>query len=266
VATIPQRTLTLRAFSETGEGREWTVPQRFTIDTEQTRRKRPNKGTIKIWNLGGGAIGFLEAAAELVEIVADGVGLLYRGDPRTVRTAIDGPDVVTTITCGDGGRAYRTAKLSRSYAPGTTSSTVLADLAAAAGYGLDVLGTLSEITYESGHVVAGRVTDAIDELVESAGASWSIQDGQLQILADGAPSTEGSGAVLLAAGTGLIASPERRDKGIACKALLRPQLRPGRLFKVESRLISGWYRVSSIKHKAGSRGDPWESEIEARKP
>lgn len=255
---IPERTIELRAYSETGQGRQWTYPLEIVADVEQTRRKRPNKASITVQGLSAESAAFI-TGAEVVEVVSS-EGLLYRGNPRRVRRAWKMPDSETEIACKDGGRLYRDASLTRSYAPGVTSRTVLADLTASIGAGLEILGTLPEQVYESGYCAAGKVRDIITDVVESLDCAWSIQDGVVQILALGAPST---GGALLKAGSGLVGSPEVTDKGIALKALLMPRLRPGRLFRLESRSLTGWYRVTKCQHKAGSRGDPWETAVDA---
>jgi hypothetical protein len=260
---IPRRSLTLKAFDESGQGRVWTAPLHFTVSVEQTKRRRPNKGSVEVWNLSRGSIGYFESSAKIVEVIADGVGLLYRGNPRKIVTRIDGPDWITEMELADGGRAYRDAKLSRSYAPGITTRTVLADLAAAAGWSVQILGTLDDVVYESGHYVSGRVVDAIDELIATAGAEWSVQDGQVRVVCSDAPAT---GGVVLSPGSGLIGSPSRKDKGIEVEALLQPSLRPGSLFKLESKFIEGWWRVTKTQHSASSDGEEWRTHIEAKKP
>jgi hypothetical protein len=259
---IPGRSLEVRAFDAGGSGRSWTAPLYFEVEVEQTKRSRPNKATIKLHNLSPGSIAWLETEAKLIEVVSS-EALLYRGNPRKVRSQVSLPDLTTEITCADGGTAYRDATLSRSYSPGITSTQVLVDLAAALGMGIEKLGTVDEVVFESGHFVAGKVRDAIDELATSCGVTWSIQDGVLQLLGADAPKT---GGPLLKAGSGLVGSPERGDKGISVKTLLMPTLKPGKLFKLESRLITGWYRVTRSVHKASSDGMTWESSVEAKEP
>ena len=258
MTTIPQRSLALRAYSASGQGREWSAPIHIEATVEQTRRRRPNKATISVYGLSLGSVGWLESAS-IVEVVADD-SLLYRGNPRTVRTRVTLPDQVTEIECGDGGDVYRSASLSRSYSPGVTAAHVLGDLAAATGYPLDVLGELPDLALEGGYVVAGPVRDAMDDICRSLGATWSIQDSTIQVLAPGAPTT---GGVLLTAATGLVGSPERTDDGVSCVSLLRPGIRPGRLFRLESRIIQGWFRVAKTSHQASSSGDPWQTSIDA---
>jgi len=262
MSTIADRYLELRAYDENGSGRSWTKPLHFEVDVEQTKRRRPNKATAKIYNLSQGSIAWLESEAEYLEIISS-ESLLYRGHIRRVETRVEEPDLYVEITCGDGGKAYRDATLSRSYSPGASSNTVLTDLASAMGMAIEELGTVDEVVLESGHFVAGKCRDALDEIVETIGAEWSIQDGIIQILGSDAPK---SGGPLLKSGAGLVGSPERKKKGIALKALLRPELKPGRLFKLESRLITGWYRVTRTHHRASSKGDVWETEIEAKEP
>jgi hypothetical protein len=251
----------LRAFAETGQGRSWASPLYFEAEIEQSNRRRPNKAEIRVYNLSAGSIAWLESQGELVEVLTNET-LLFRGDIRKVESTQKIPDIVTTITAGDGGSVYRTARVSRSYSPGITSTRILADLAADAGLPVLVSGTLPELVFESGFVVAGRVVESLHDLVEDLGAESSIQNGALVIIAPDAPKT---GGPLIKAGTGLIGVPERKKRVVSFRATLYPRLRPGQLFQLESRFLSGWHRVTKTRHKVNSKGDQWETEIESRR-
>jgi hypothetical protein len=204
-------------------------------------------------------VSWLESQAETFLVQVDGA-MLYVGDVRSVRTRVKAQDTITEIKGADGSAQYRDATLTRSYAPGVTTSTILRDLTAATGMATDQIGTLEEFVYEGGFVAAGKVADLMEDVVTAAGGEWSIQDGIIQIIAPGAPTT---GGLLLTAGSGLIGSPERKDDGISLKVVLQPVLRPGKLFKLESRHITGWYRVEKVTHAATSDGEKWLTTVQA---
>lgn len=54
----------------------------------------------------------------------------------------------------------------------------------------------------------------------------------------------------------------KKQAGWKIKTLLSPTISPGDAVKVESEIISGWFKVESIKHSGDSYGGDWVSEIE----
>ena len=105
----------------------------------------------------------------------------------------------------------------------------------------------------------------------------------LQIIEDGG-STKVI-AIKLNADSGLIGSPERiikaakkikkasskkskKNKGKEKKAgwrvcsLLQPTLNPGDLIYLESKPVTGWFKIESLKHTGEYRGKKWHTNME----
>jgi len=138
-------------------------------------------------------------------------------------------DWVTSISSGDGDRGLSRARTSRTYRAGTSWLTILRDLADDMGIGAGnvlSLATIPEIALKrlgKGIVTSGSAADELSRLLDATGYDWSIQDGDLQVLAYG--STTSTMAVDLNSNTGLIGSPEialRTDPRGAGKNLKRP--------------------------------------------
>ena len=55
--------------------------------------------------------------------------------------------------------------------------------------------------------------------------------------------------------------PTKRS-GWKIRTLLSPTVMPGEKVKVESRVITGWFRVERIQHSGDYMGDSWVSEME----
>jgi hypothetical protein len=144
--------------------------------------------------------------------------------------------------------------------------------------GAKVVGHTAELRsvteqFVHGYSAFGKVASELDHLLKSRGFTWSIQDGQLQVLqVDGAL---GDSIIRLAADTGLVGSPEHgnpekeepltqlsndaadvgfsvtahKKKGPAVlkvKSLLQPGLKPGRRVKVEARGVNGVFRIETV--------------------
>jgi len=62
----------------------------------------------------------------------------------------------------------------------------------------------------------------------------------------------------------LIGAPQRQKNGLELVSLLRPEIKPGRLVKVQSRGIDGFYKCTQVTHAGDFRGNDWYTSINAR--
>jgi hypothetical protein len=232
-------------------GRAWEgLRVGFTVKKSDGRT--PNKAEITIYNLTADSSAAFQQKNAVVRLLA-GYGApseLFMGDiDRAIRNA-SGVDSVTKVEAADGGRKFRQAWISKTFAAGTTSDQVLRELATAAGLSLGYVSPLPTVHLTSGLTLNGSVKDSLDVLVKTVGADWSIQDGELQVLLPTA--TTGEEAVVISPDTGLIGSPVRTKDGIEVVSLLQPTLRPGRRFQLTSRDFKGIYRAKYVEHTGDS--------------
>lgn len=253
---------------------------RTTFKVERSLKKDPNKLELGIYNLRKETLSRIQKRHTLVELAAGYEGTLaqiFHGEAQSILPKRQPPDWVTQVMCGDGGVAYSYGRANQSFAPGTKLVDALSSLAKGAkiglGNALDAFkkGGLRDgfDSFVHGFTASGDVQTDIDHIVRTAGFSWSIQDGQLQILRS---ERDTSGlADILAPDTGLIGSPEmgssERQHGPALlklKALLRPQIRPGVAFQVESESIRGQFRAEKVTHEGDTAAGDFYTTIEAR--
>ncbi len=266
---------------------EITPALRVTFGIEKSDNRDPNRATVEIYNLSGTNRKTLQAGSDLAQTMR-GAGQVYdwplvvkagyvgskaqifSGDIVYADSRLNGTEWVTTIEAEDGGNAFRSARLSKSYGKGTTVAQVLTDLAAALGVGLGnsaaKFAAGSErgyLSFVNGVAVNGKVSKLLDKYVTSAGYRWSIQDGQLQVL--GPDETLLDSIAVISSLTGLVGSPERGEKGIVkLRSLLQPTIQPGRRCQVVSRMVSGQYKALAVKHFGDTFGQDWYTEFEGR--
>lgn len=124
-------------------------------------------------------------------------------------------------------------------------------------------------TFATGLTLEGPSQKELTRLLAPRGFKWSIQDSKLQILRDTDVRTDE--AVLIIADTGMIGSPESgapKNPGdvpiLTVSTLIDPRLVPGVRMRVESRNISGLYRVEQVRHVGDTHGDDWTTRVEAK--
>ena len=210
---------------------------------------------------------------EIMAGYAEGMALIFRGDKRKTVPVREGTTWTIKITAGDGEHALRNARVGRSFASGSTLQQVVQHIADAMGVGVGnaatalrgaTLGGLDAV-FPEGTILHGLAAEELTRLTSSAGLTWSIQDGVLQVLPRGGALARE--AILLAAGSGLIGSPEvvnRRTVNV--KALLIPGLVPGQQVVLDSDVAHGAWRISSAEYAGDTHGPEWTASLTCHRP
>lgn len=197
--------------------------------------------------------------------------VLFQGNIREVYNSRTGPEWITKVLAADGLFAYRGARVLRSFGASTSLADVVRAMAAQMDVGVGNLDpSLSNTTvgrlspqFSGGSVVHGRADRELTRMLNAAGLEWSVQAGVLQVLPAG--HSLGREAILLDAEHGMIESPTlSRNRVASVKALLIPELVPGRKVRIESGVVSGFYRIDETEFSGDTRGTDWYASITAR--
>ncbi len=250
-----------------------------TFEIVKSTEREPNKCTVKITNLTRRRRNALQQLEDpQIEVKAGYAGLvdtLFVGDARDIWSYRDGVDNVTEIESEDGGTSYRTATIQQSFAENTSVSTVIGACAAAMGVGLGNTAAVSanaELSdgarvYTNGTTVSGVAHRQLNRVCRSASLRWSVQNGVLQLRAQGRAAEVR--AIRLTPGTGLLGSPTRgkRDErtervSYGAKALLIPGLYPGRVARIESREVTANLMIKRGRYVGETTGPDWFVDLE----
>jgi hypothetical protein len=248
----------------------------LTIDFDVVKSlaaKTPNTAEVRIRNLNPEHRKALQQLDKVyVSIEAgyeEGTQLIFRGDLRDIVSTRDGTEWITTVT-SDSGRRARKKRILKSFAPGVSVSDVLSAAAKAMGVQLGnaaaktvaakIKGTQSD-KFFNGYALAGALDHELDRLARSIGLEWSVQDDELQFL-DNGKALQGTGAKLTDA-TGLVGSPEKGTKGtVEARALMMPELVPGRRVQIESEHVKGVFRIETAHYRGSTRDRDWYCDMQ----
>lgn len=268
------RRATLTVGPSGGTGKSWTAFD-LAFSVVKTGTSEPNTCKVSIWNISPDDREFVQGKGLTLILSAgyvDSEELLFKGDVDRVENEYGDVDWRTDIYCGDGQTSFRTARIAKSFQPGTPQKTVLQELLSATGLPAGVIKGLEGLTEKvSGTALFGQVARLLPTYTQSVGLEWSIQDGANQLIPSGTDT--GEQAVLLTPTTGLIGSPKKtREKGsggqeipgLQIVSLLQPSIRPGRRVKVESSTFTGVYRVRKVEHNGDLAGQAWYTQIDCR--
>lgn len=244
-----------------GVGREWS-DLRIEFDVEKTLKREPNTAKIRLFNPDEISIGYIQSIGAFVQLyVGHGLALpslLFSGNvsDRGVVVKREGPDTIVEIECGDGEKTFQNSDFNWAFEGPTPNNVILPLALAAMGAGLGAgAPTLPTVVYSS-PVFMGKARRTVDRLVEDAGATWSLQDGNVEILLT-ETQTLLEEVVLLTPETGLIGTPEPSDKGMNIVGLIDGRVRPGKAVSVISSTASGLYRASRVVYS----GDNWSGDF-----
>lgn len=248
---------------------------RIQFHVRRDLSKHPNACDITITNLSTDTRHNLETKPLNVQLEAgyDGVPrLLFVGDLRFGMTKLQGPNWETLLQLGDGDCHHRWSRVSKTYPANTSVRTMIKD--AVASMGLTMPANLAsdktldeQVAY--GDVAHGPVRDRLVGLLAPYGYTPSLQNGKLVVLADN--QITNIAPVAIDEEHGMIGTPEfgsppksGKPPHMHVKMLLYPELSPGQLVNLTSKVKSGTFRIEKVDHHGDTHGRPWETEIEIK--
>jgi hypothetical protein len=250
---------------------------------EKTPGMVPNTADISIRNLADSSRRRLKTVGALITLEAgrpDGIGLVFKGNARTIDHVRKGADWVTHIQCGDGETAYRYAQANQSFKSGTPFKDAATYLAEQMG-GIDVSAFVQKIgsgeiagaftQFVNGVTLFGNAGEELERLMAAAGYQLSIQNHELTAL----KLTQTSSVVVtLSPASGLIGSPEHgtpEKSGLPsilkAKCFLETRIRPGDRVNfegIEDDRITGDYRTFKVTHTGDTEAVDWYTDLELR--
>lgn len=208
---------------------------RLDFEASSNRSDKPNRAVVQLYGLNEDSRDSISSDGVSIELYAgfgDNLKLIFLGDIIAVQDIKLNPGWAIRITAGDGFSAFTQTVVSKTYASGTEKKDIIKEIADSMGMaikmGADAIAgkTAGDVTLD------GLAKDALRDVVGDSGASFSAQDGELHISDIKKPID--NEAIVISSETGLLESPVVTDKGVNIRAVLNPDIRPGKLVKLES--------------------------------
>lgn len=272
-----KRRVSLKVEAPEDEGFRTLLLDKLNVEFEVTRtlEKEPSTLRATIYNLTEASRSSLEEDLRLITTLSAGYGDelhdLFLGDVRIVRHRRDGANIVTEVEAGDGEKGSKNWAR-QWFKKGTSLETVLKYLVRVAELGegniSDALSIAEDggipTTLETGLHVRGYAVDELNELCNSRGIEFSIQNNAVQILEFG-KALEGSAVVKVSPASGLVGTPTIDNDGImACNVRLRPNIFPGSTLEVSSEFVTGRFKVLRAFYTGSLYGPDFTVSVEAK--
>ena len=253
----------------------------FDISKSSSNKDKTNSASIEVYNLSNESLKLLDVDYPAAVFSAGyrdiGMKRLFAGQVTNVTTRKSGADRITQILMGGSYTSLNHEVMSGLVAPGRTIKDVAEDIRKALpGVSRSVFNGVnlnSPIIY--GYPLQGTPKDMLNELSEKYALDWQIDDDVLYIHDnDRGNSEKFEDAYVISKYTGLIENAYRtsgdirrskKDKAkiqsVQLKILLNPDIVPGDIIKLEDTLITGYYKVTDMRHTGDWRGAAWYSEL-----
>ena len=249
---------------------------RVTFEITKSEDSSANKANIKVYNLNKNSRSFVEDQQLTVELLVGYKGtrgtetlaqlfignMGEKGIGRTYSERM-GQEWVTTFEVGDGEKQLNESHVELSFDKGVPFPAIISQVVQSFGLPLGSVQPVGEGIAANGFTASGRAKDVMDKLASRFGFNWSIQNNSVQITREGVPTPET--AVVLSPQTGLIGNVTKREKGIELRALLNPQIVPGRILSVinSAQVTAGFFKTTSAKYVGDNYGEDWTVSVEA---
>lgn len=267
---------------------------RFSFRVSQSDMQSPNNCAIRIHNLSPQTSALVQKEFSQVTLQAgyegSGSGVIFTGDIKQFRRGKESAvDTYLDILAADGDLGYNFGVVNKTLAAGASPRDVANAAADAMKLGRPMnFDAFTGGTLPRGKVLFGMARDTFSDLAATQKSTWSVQNGQVQIL----PLTgylRGE-AVVLDALSGMVGIPEQTEEGIRIRCLLNPRLTVGGSVKIDNASINkllqqdpraapipfnqwtgiqllatiaddGLYRVFVVEHSGDNRGQEWYSDL-----
>lgn len=267
----------------------------FRFKTNQTDLESPNNCSIRVYNLSQDTI--KQIRGEFSEVVLQAgyeasYGVIFRGTVKQYRIGRESAtDTYLDILAADGDLGYNFGVVNQTLGAGSSPpERYKAIVGAMSDKGLSP-GYITESTggvLPRGKVLFGMGRDLLRNHATSQGATWSIDDGKINVipLVGYLPGE----AVVLNSLTGLVGTPEQTAEGLRVRCLLNPKIVVGGRIQIDNKSVNqtvqqnpnaapvpynqwtgiqllatitadGFYRVYVAEHEGDTRGQAWYSDL-----
>lgn len=283
--------------NEAGEGLD-VSELRITFAIKKTDGQTPNTANIRVYGLNEDTKSKIQKEYTNVLLQAgyeSNFGVIFTGTAKQVKRGLEvNTDPFLEIQAADGDTAYNFSTVNATISAGATQRDQIDQITKimkAKGVQVGTVELDDTQKLPRGKVMYGMGRDYMRQSAQSGGASWTIQNGVVQVV----PLTGvlPDQAVVLNSQSGLVGRPEQTNTGIKFRCLLNPMILMGGAIQINEKDIEvaqmdiappvkkenskstskddsqpvsieadGFYRVIAMVYTGDTRGNDWYCEGE----
>ncbi len=254
---------------EVGESAQVPIPLHCEFSFQKTDLTSQNTGRVTLWNLNKSQIATLkekDCAASFRAGYGKNLSLIFSGIISFSATSLDGADRKTEIEIIDNLVQIRDTFVSVSYNGTVNWKTIMDDTAAQMGVAVSYSYNASFVDIPNGFSYVGKAKDIMDKGCKCCGLTWSIQNGVMQVKKPG--DVMSKEVYVLSPDTGLLGIPTsvviaqdeatgQNQLGWDVEYFLNGAINVDDYVRVESKMVTGYFRVYSIDMAGDNRTGDW---------
>ncbi len=244
------------------------------FDVQKVDISTANTSKITVWNLNPSHLATLNEKDCLVTLKAgygDTMPLIFIGTVSHIETTVDGSDRMTEIEAIDGRVVLRDTYASLSYKGNINTKKIIEDVAVQMGIPVTFSYNANYSDYPEGFSFIGPAKETLNKVCAPTGLIWEIQNGILQVKKKN--DTMSREVFVLSPNSGLIGIPKKLTVGAENDAdenktgwevvyFLNGAIGVGDYVKIESKAVTGFFRVHSVNHNGDNLEGDWLSTAE----
>lgn len=254
-----------------------TLQVTFEINKSSDNKRGGNSASIEVYNLSPSSIQRLETEYLVCSFKAGyketGPLIVVQGNVVETKTVKHGVDYITQIIMGEGYTELNHTKLKSLVGPGETIGGVIEEIrrqmpGVVRG---SIVGANLNSPVLFGYPLTGTPAEMLRQVCEANRLEYHITGGVLNVSDEnGLLSKNQSLAPIVSEATGLIDIPfytsaegrkmpkdKKRRRGVQFKNLLNAEYNPGYIVVLNSKAISGTYRINTARFTGDFRGGEW---------
>lgn len=242
-------------------GKLLKIPLTINFDVQFDDSEKINEAVIKVYNLSESTIAAIKKDGPVILRAGyeTGSGLIFQGIVDDAETYWQGVDKITEIQCTDESKDYLKAKVTKAFAPGTTSDDILQYLISEAILGIGDFSPVKTVVYRKGKTLKGNVDKLLKDVVKETNSKMHIHRGRIYIRD---PKKGDATGFVVNKESGLIGHPEKIEKeeetkgkgdkitrnGYKVVTLLNHQVTVDSVIVLQSKVANAQVRVSKGRH------------------
>lgn len=246
------------------------VPLRISFSVQKSDLQSQNTAKVSIWNLNDQHLADLNKDDCIVSLRA-GYGatmpLIFVGVVTYANTAQDGADRCTELELVDNRIEIRDTYATLSYSGTISTKTLMQDVAGEMGVAIVFSHDAVFTDLPNGYSYVGPARDVLTKACKSSDLVWSIHNGIIQVKRPGGVMSRE--VYVLSPDSGLVGIPKKvqvsSDDGTAAAShgwdvefLMNAAINVDDYVKLESKLVTGFFRVYSLEIEGDTQGGVWQ--------
>lgn len=210
----------------------------------------------------------------------DNIAVIFEGTIYNTAIGRQGAETFTTMYCRSIGSEWESSFVNKTWGANTPAKQYIEEVAETFGYPVEFVGDFSDLpALINGATLSQSTKSAMNDLGRNYSFSWTMRNFRLTITRLGAAKETENSMYRIAADTGMVGSPQIRERGVDVTIKMNPDIAPyDRILlqnataeltfnnpasvRYPATIGEGEYVIRSMSHIGEFEGEQWDTLLE----